>query len=67
MEKSYIQLMAERTDKAAHENDIEELKKIYQELITSDNVELKNPMGIEFFYSSLTSEQLQQVTESDSK
>ena len=49
--------LAEMTNMAAMNDDIETLKKI-KSIIDNDDDEFKSPLGAEWFYSSLTSAQI---------
>jgi hypothetical protein len=49
--------LSELTAKAAANDDIQTLKKI-KSIIDNDDDEFKSPLGAEWFYSSLTSAQI---------
>jgi hypothetical protein len=64
-EKTYMQVMSERTEKAIQEQDFEALKMIYQEL-TSDKTML-GENGLEWFYSMVDPEMIQKLLKNTNK
>lgn len=63
MTQQELQALSEKVAKAAMSNDMDFLKRTLKELIPQNDKGEFGPMGLEWFFSSLTSSQVAELSE----